>query len=99
VTDGIEAALERARAAAGERSVAIAGGAATVNHYLAAGLIDELRLHLVPVLLGAGERLLDGAPTQSSNCSPSPTAPHSSPTCNTASFAERDGVRVQRLRG
>ncbi|ADB52751.1 dihydrofolate reductase family protein [Conexibacter woesei] len=62
VTDGIEAALERARAAAGDRDVSIAGGAATVNQYLAAGLIDELRLHVAPVLLGAGERLLDGAP-------------------------------------
>jgi dihydrofolate reductase len=62
VTDGSEAALERARAVVGERDVAIAGGAATVNQYLAAGLIDEPRLHVVPVLLGAGERLLEGAP-------------------------------------
>ena len=62
VTDGSEAALERARAAAGERDVAIAGGATTVNQYLATGLIDELRLHVVPILLGAGERLLEGAP-------------------------------------
>ena len=60
VTDGIESALARARAAAGQADVAIAGGAATVNHYLAAGLIDELRLHLAPVVLGAGERLFDG---------------------------------------
>jgi dihydrofolate reductase len=62
VTEGIEAALERANAVAGEWCVAIAGGAATVNQYLAAGLIDELRLRVVPVLLGAGERLLEGAP-------------------------------------
>jgi dihydrofolate reductase len=60
VTDGIEPALEQARAAAGDASVAIAGGAATVNQYLAAGLIDELRLHVAPVLLGAGERLFEG---------------------------------------
>ncbi len=60
VTDGIESALARARAAAGQADVAIAGGAATVNQYLAAGLIDELRLHLAPVVLGAGERLFDG---------------------------------------
>ena len=59
VTDGIESALAQARAAAGSGDVAIAGGASTVNQYLAAGLIDELRLHVVPVLLGAGERLLD----------------------------------------
>ena len=60
VTDGIESALAQARAAAGDGDVAIAGGAATVRQYLAAGLIDELRLHVVPELLGAGERLLDG---------------------------------------
>jgi dihydrofolate reductase len=60
VTDGIESALERARAAAGDQDVAIAGGASAVQQYLAAGLLDELHLHVVPVLLGAGERLLDG---------------------------------------
>ena len=60
VTDGIESALERARVAAGDKDVEIAGGAATVRQYLAAGLLDELVLHLVPVVLGAGERLLDG---------------------------------------
>jgi dihydrofolate reductase len=60
VTDGITSALAQARAAAGDADVAIAGGAATVNQYLAAGLIDELRLHVVPVILGAGERLFDG---------------------------------------
>jgi dihydrofolate reductase len=60
VTDGIEAALAQARAAAGEAPVAIAGGAATVNQYLAAGAIDELRLHVAPVVLGAGEGLFDG---------------------------------------
>ena len=60
VTDGIESALAQAREAAGGGDIAIAGGAQTVNQYLAAGLIDELRLHVVPVLLGAGERLFDG---------------------------------------
>jgi dihydrofolate reductase len=60
VTTGIQDALARARAAAGDRNVAIAGGAATVNQYLAAGLIDELRLHVAPVLLGRGERLFEG---------------------------------------
>jgi dihydrofolate reductase len=60
VTDGIESALEQARAAAGEQNVQIAGGASTVNQCLAAGLLDELFLHVVPVLLGAGERLLEG---------------------------------------
>jgi dihydrofolate reductase len=60
VTDGIESALEQAREAAGSKDVEIAGGAATVGQYLEAGLLDELVLHLVPVVLGAGERLLEG---------------------------------------
>ncbi len=60
VTGGITEALERARAAAGEQDVAVAGGAATVNQFLAAGLLDELRLHIAPVLLGRGERLFEG---------------------------------------
>ena len=60
VTGGITAALERARAAAGDADVSIAGGAATVNQYLAAGLVDELRLHVAPLVLGAGERLFAG---------------------------------------
>ena len=59
VTEGIAAALEQATAAADGRDVAIAGGASTVNQYLAAGLLDELYIHLAPVLLGAGERLLE----------------------------------------
>ena len=59
VTDGIESALAQARAVAGEKNVAIAGGASTVQQYLAAGLIDEMHLHIVPVILGSGERLLD----------------------------------------
>lgn len=59
VTDGPESALERARAAVGGQDVAIAGGASTVQQYLAAGLLDELYLHIVPVILGAGERLLE----------------------------------------
>jgi dihydrofolate reductase len=61
VTDGIESALEQARAAAGDKDVVIAGGASAVQQYLAAGLLDELYLHIVPVLLGAGERLLENA--------------------------------------
>ena len=62
VTDGIEAALAQARAAAGDRDVSIAGGAATVNQYLRAGHLDELRTHVVPVTLGGGERLFEGVP-------------------------------------
>ncbi len=63
VTDGIESALAQARAAAGERDVAIAGGAATINQCLRAGLIDELRTHVVPIMLGAGERLFVDVPS------------------------------------
>jgi dihydrofolate reductase len=60
VTEGIESALEQARAAAGEKSIAVAGGASTVRQYLQAGLLDELRLHIAPVELGEGEPLLTG---------------------------------------
>jgi len=59
VTDGIHSALDQARAVAGEKDIAIAGGASAVQQYLAAGLLDELHLHIVPILLGGGERLLD----------------------------------------
>jgi len=57
VTDGIESALAQARAAAGDKDVGIGGGANVIQQYLAAGLVNELRLHLAPVLLGAGKRL------------------------------------------
>jgi len=57
VTDGIEAALEQARAAAGDKDVALGGGANLVQQYLKAGLLDQLQLHVVPVLLGDGVRL------------------------------------------
>ena len=59
VTDGIESALEQAREAAGGKDVALAGGANIAQQYLRAGLVDELTLHVVPVLLGSGARLLD----------------------------------------
>jgi len=60
VTDGIEAALELARRAAGVQDVALAGGAKAAQQYLAAGLVDEMEITLVPTLLGSGERLFDG---------------------------------------
>lgn len=62
VTDGIESALAQARAAAGDGEVAIQGGATTINEYLAAGLVDEVRLHIVPLTLGVGTRLFEGVP-------------------------------------
>jgi dihydrofolate reductase len=60
VTDGIAAAYELARRAAGGRDVALAGGANIARQYLGAGLIDEMQIHLVPTLLGAGDRLFEG---------------------------------------
>jgi dihydrofolate reductase len=59
VTDGIESALEQARAAAGRKGVHVAGGATAVQQYLNAGLLDELQIHVAPLLLGSGTRLLD----------------------------------------
>jgi dihydrofolate reductase len=59
VTDGIDSALAQARAVAGDKDVGIGGGANVIQQYLAAGLVDELRLHVAPVLLGAGKRLFD----------------------------------------
>lgn len=63
LADGIEAALSAAKAAAGQRNVAIMGGANTINQYLAAGLLDEVWLHIVPVTLGEGARLFEHVPT------------------------------------
>ncbi|HET7458466.1 MAG TPA: dihydrofolate reductase family protein [Gemmatimonadaceae bacterium] len=59
VTDGIESALSQARRAAGGKDVALAGGARAAQQYVAAGLVDEMVISLVPTLLGAGERLFD----------------------------------------
>lgn len=61
VTDGIETALKQARDAADGKVVVLAGGAQACREYLAAGLVDEMYLHVVPTLLGSGERLFDGA--------------------------------------
>lgn len=59
VTEGIEAALEQARTAAGEADVGVGGGANVAAQYLKAGLLDELQIHIVPVLLGDGARLFE----------------------------------------
>ena len=81
VTDGIQAALEQARVAAGDKDVEVGGGADVVQQYLAAGLLDELEIHLVPVLLGDGVRLLDNLAAgqvefQSTRVIQSPTVTH-----------------------
>lgn len=62
ITDGIESALKKAKEAAGDRNVKIMGGGTTVNQYMKAGLIDELWLHIVPVIVGAGVRLFESVP-------------------------------------
>ncbi|HEV8575251.1 MAG TPA: dihydrofolate reductase family protein [Dehalococcoidia bacterium] len=59
VTDGIESALQQAKEAAGGKDVSLGGGANVAQQYLAAGLMNEMELHVVPLLLGSGERLLD----------------------------------------
>ncbi len=60
VTDGIEQAYDLARRAAKGKDVALAGGANISQQYLNAGLLDEMQLHVVPILLGSGERLFNG---------------------------------------
>jgi dihydrofolate reductase len=59
VTEGAESALERARDAAGDEDIAVAGGASAIQQYLASGALDELQIHLVPILLGGGVRLFE----------------------------------------
>jgi len=68
VTDGIEAALELARTAAGDKDVGIWGGANTVRQYLKAGLLDEMQIHLVPLLLGAVSGSSRISTLRGSNC-------------------------------
>jgi dihydrofolate reductase len=62
VTEGAESAMDQALASAGEDDVLVAGGASVIRHYLAAGAVDEFWLSIVPLLLGSGERPLDGIP-------------------------------------
>lgn len=61
VNNGIESTLQQARAAAGDKDVSVAGGADIIQQFLNAGLLDEIQIHLVPVLLGGGRRLFDHA--------------------------------------
>jgi dihydrofolate reductase len=79
VTDGIEAALAQARAAAGDADVRLGGGADVVRQYLRAGLVDELHVAVVPVLLGGGERLFEGPAPAGLECvefAAAPTVAH-----------------------
>jgi len=68
VTNGIHAALEQAKAAAGDRDIRLGGGVSTIRQYLQAGLIDELHLAISPVLLGRGEHLLHGIDLRALGC-------------------------------
>lgn len=63
VTDGVGGAVQRARATAGEKDVSVAGGANVIQQCLGAGLVDEMQIHVVPVLLGQGRRLFEGSTT------------------------------------
>jgi dihydrofolate reductase len=81
VTDGVEAAVAQAREAAGDRNVGVAGGASVAQQCLAAGLLDEIQLHVAPLLLGAGVRLFDDLGTTPIELEPtmvleSPAAAH-----------------------
>ena len=62
VTNGIVSALDKAKLVAGDKDISIAGGANTINQYLAAGLLDEVWLHMVPVVVGAGAKLFENTP-------------------------------------
>jgi dihydrofolate reductase len=64
VTDGIESALEQAKEAAGDKDVSVAGGANTIQQYLSAGLVDEMQIHVAPLLLGGGIRLFGDLETE-----------------------------------
>ena len=60
VTDGVEAAVEQARSAAGDKDISVGGGASVIQQCLRAGLVDEMQVHIAPILLGSGVRLFDG---------------------------------------
>ncbi len=60
VTDGVQSAFEQAKDAAGDKNILVAGGASTVQQFLRAGLVDEIQIHVTPLLLGGGVKLLDG---------------------------------------
>jgi dihydrofolate reductase len=93
VTDGIESALEQAWQAAGDNDVLIGGGANVVQQYLAAELVDEFELHVVPILLGDGERLLENVGDLKLEQVRAVDAPGVT-TSSTASSIDEDAVAV-----
>jgi dihydrofolate reductase len=80
VTDGIESALEKAKVAAGDKDVTVMGGADLGRQYIAAGLVDEISIHLVPVLFGGGTRMFEDGPghvrLEAVDVLPTPSATH-----------------------
>ena len=81
VTNGIESALEQAQAAAGDKDVTVMGGASIGQQYIAAGLVDEIQIHLVPVLFGNGTRMFENISDEHTRLEPieaieTPTATH-----------------------
>ena len=88
VNDGIEAALDRARRAAGDRDVRIAGGGATIVEYVNAGLVDEFSIALSPVLFGAGVRLFEGV--DAGRVALEPVRAEVSPTVTHVTYAVRE---------
>lgn len=81
VTDGVETAIDQAQTAAGDKDVSIGGGANTIQQFLRAGLVDELQIHIAPLLLGGGVRLFDDLGTdevklQSTRVIESPNVTH-----------------------
>jgi dihydrofolate reductase len=101
VTDGIHAALDAAKKAAGNRDVRIGGGAGTVRQYLQAGLVDEVHLALSPTLLGQGEALLAGidlTALASSALSTSPRVTRCTSCCRNRIFAGYPSIPPCRLR-
>ena len=81
VTEGVEAAIDQAQTAAGDKDVSIGGGANTIQQFLRAGLVDELQIHIAPLLLGGGVRLFDDLGTdevklQSTRVVESPVVAH-----------------------
>ena len=90
VSDGIEAALEQARAAAAGKDVAVGGGAEVIQQYLRAGLLDELQVHVAPILLGGAPGCSTGSARPTSR-SPGRSSPRPSPTSATGWSASGSG--------
>ena len=96
VNDGIESALDRAREAAGDRDVRIAGGGATILEYVNAGLIDEFSIALSPVLLGSGIRLFEGVDAGRVSLEPVRAEPTTRVIHLSYAVRERQGARAPR---